>query len=86
MRFLSFLFFAITFVWWVLLLVSIFVSPPGLHTRGSGFFDFSYTTLTAGLLLTSLLFFSAPSLAMRVCQGILGVVLLVDLGKTLDGT
>ena len=73
------LFLAITFLWWVLLLVSIFVSPPGLHTRGSGFFDFSYTTLTAGILLCSLLFFSAPSMAMRVCQGVIGLFLLVDL-------
>jgi pimeloyl-ACP methyl ester carboxylesterase len=79
LRFLSVLFLAITFIWWVLLLVSIFVSPPGLHTRGSGFSDFSYTTLTAGVLLTSLLFFSAPSLAMRVCQGVLSVFLLVNL-------
>jgi len=62
----------------VLLFVSIFVSPPGLHTRGSGFFDFSYTTLTAGLLLTSLLFFSAPSMAMRVCQAVLALLLLID--------
>ena len=68
----------LTFLWWVLLLVSIFVSPPGLHTRGSGFFDFSYTTLAAGILLNSLLFFSAPSLAMRVTQGILGFVLVVN--------
>jgi hypothetical protein len=73
------LFLAITFIWWVLLLVSIFVSPPGLHTRGSGFSDFSYTTLTAGVLLCSLLFFSAPSLAMRVCQGVLSVFLLINL-------
>lgn len=72
-------FLAITFVWWVLLLVSIFVSPPGLHTRGSGFFDFAYTTLTAWFLLTSLLFFSSPSLAMRVCQGIIALLLLADL-------
>lgn len=79
LRFLSVLFLAITFLWWVLLLVSIFVSPPGLHTRGSGFFDFSYTTLTAGILLCSLLFFSAPSMAMRVCQGVIGLFLLVDL-------
>ena len=62
----------------MLLFVSIFVSPPGLHTRGSGFFDFSYTTLTAGLLLTSLLFFSAPSMAMRVCQAVLALLLLID--------
>ncbi|GAB7332125.1 hypothetical protein MBLNU13_g04004t1 [Cladosporium sp. NU13] len=79
LRFLSVLFLAITFIWWVLLLVSIFVSPPGLHTRGSGFSDFSYTTLTAGVLLCSLLFFSAPSLAMRVCQGVLSLFLLVNL-------
>lgn len=61
------------------MLVSIFVSPPGLHTRGSGFFDFSYSTLTTGVLLSSLLFFSAPSLAMRVCQASIAVLLLVDL-------
>nr|POE49500.1 uncharacterized protein c23c11.06c [Quercus suber] len=79
LRFFTVAFAALTFFWWVLLLVSIFVSPPGLHTRGSGFFDFSYTTLTLGLLLLSLLFFSAPSTAIRVCQGIIGVLLLVDL-------
>ncbi|KAF2863436.1 hypothetical protein K470DRAFT_255138 [Piedraia hortae CBS 480.64] len=79
LRFLSLLFLAITFVWWVILLVSIFVSPPGLHTRGSGFFDFAYTCLTMGLLLVSLLFFSAPSMAMRVCQGIVAFILLIDL-------
>ncbi|KAM3420132.1 hypothetical protein BST61_g3433 [Cercospora zeina] len=78
MRYLTVLFLVLTFIWWVLLLVSIFVSPPGLHTRGSGFFDFSYTTLTAGILLNSLLFFSAPSLAMRVTQGVLGFVLVVN--------
>lgn len=78
LRYISILFLAITFLWWVLLLVSIFVSPPGLHTRGSGFFDFAYTCLTIGVLLNSLLFFSGPSLAMRVSQGILAVILLVD--------
>ncbi|KAK5112511.1 hypothetical protein LTR62_004268 [Meristemomyces frigidus] len=78
LRFFSVFFLALTFLWWVLLLVSIFVSPPGLNTRGSGFFDFSFTTLTTGLLLNSLLFFSNPSLAMRVCQAIIAVLLLVD--------
>lgn len=63
----------------MLLLVSIFVSPPGLHTRGSGFFDFSYTTLTAGNLLVALLFFSAPSKAMRISTAIIAVILLVDM-------
>lgn len=78
-RYLTVLFLIITFLWWVLLLVSIFVSPPGLHTRGSGFFDFSYTTLTAGLLLVALLFFSAPSKAMQVSMAVITVVLLVDM-------
>ncbi|KAF2155923.1 hypothetical protein K461DRAFT_284647 [Myriangium duriaei CBS 260.36] len=73
------LFLTITFVWWVLLLVSIFVSPPGLQTRGSGFFDFSYTTLTAGNLLVTLLFFTAPSKAMRILLGVLTLFLLVDM-------
>jgi pimeloyl-ACP methyl ester carboxylesterase len=79
MRYLTVLFLVITFLWWVLLLVSTFISPPGLHTRGSGFFDFAYTTLTLGILLNSLLFFTGPSLAMRVSQGILALFLLIDL-------
>jgi pimeloyl-ACP methyl ester carboxylesterase len=79
LRSLTLLLLAITFIWWVLLLVSIFVSPPGLHTRGSGFFDFSYTSLSLGLLLVQLLFFSNPSMAMRVGQGVISVLLLVDL-------
>ena len=78
LRFFSVTFLSITFIWWVLLLVSIFVSPPYLHTRGSGFFDFSYTTLTAGLLLTSLLFFTAPSLAIRITISIIAGLLLVN--------
>lgn len=78
-RYLTIIFLAVTFVWWVLLFVSIFVSPPGLHTRGSGFFDFSYTCLSFGILICSLLFFSAPSRAMQVAQGVVGLILLIDL-------
>lgn len=79
LRYLTILFLALTFLWWVLLLVSIFVSPPGLNSRGSGYFDFSYACLAIGTLLSQLLFFSAPSMAMRVCQGLLALLLLVDL-------
>ncbi|KAK3709255.1 hypothetical protein LTR37_010993 [Vermiconidia calcicola] len=78
-RGLTVLFLAISFIWWVLLFVSIFVSPPGLHTRGSGFTDFAFTTLTTGILLLSLLFFSAPSTAMRACLAVISILLLVDL-------
>lgn len=78
-RYLTSFFFLVTFFWWVLLLVSIFVSPPGMHSRGSGFFDFSYTTLTAGNLLVALLFFITPSRALRICFAIVSVLLLVDM-------
>merc|ERR1712093_147962 len=78
LRYFTVLFAIITFLWWVLLLVSIFVSPPGIHSRGSGFFDFSYTTLTLGLLILNLLFFSSPSKAAQVSCLIVAVVLLVD--------
>jgi pimeloyl-ACP methyl ester carboxylesterase len=77
-RYFTVFFSIITFLWWVLLLVSIFVSPPGMHSRGSGFFDFSYTTLTLGLLLTGLLFFSAPSKAGQVTCLVIAVILLLD--------
>lgn len=78
MRYFTVLFAIITFLWWVLLLVSIFVSPPGMHSRGSGFFDFSYTTLAMGLLLIVLLFFSTPSKAEQVTCLVISVVLIFD--------
>lgn len=50
-----------------------------MHSRGSGFFDFSYTTLTAGNLLVALLFFVTPSRAMRVLTVLLAGILLIDM-------
>ena len=50
-----------------------------MHARGSGFFDFSYTTLTLGLLLVVLLFFSTPSKAGQVTCLVIAVFLLVDM-------
>ncbi|KAI9640802.1 hypothetical protein NHQ30_010642 [Ciborinia camelliae] len=79
LRYFTVLFAVITFLWWALLLVSIFVSPPGMHSRGSGFFDFSYTTLTLGLLLIVLLFFSTPSKAAQITCLVIAVILLVDM-------
>lgn len=68
----------LTFIWWVLMLVSVFVTPPGLHARGSSFFAFSYTTVALITLMTSLLFFAVPSKAERVVSIITAVLLLVD--------
>ncbi|KAH8657651.1 hypothetical protein BGZ60DRAFT_383341 [Tricladium varicosporioides] len=78
LRYFTVLFAVVNFLWWTLLLVSIFVSPPGMHSRGSGFFDFFYTTMTMGLVLTVLLFFSTPSEAAQITCLVLAVILLVD--------
>lgn len=50
-----------------------------MHSRGSGFFDVSYTTLTLGNLLVAILFFSIPSKALEVTSMLTAVLLLVDM-------
>lgn len=69
----------ISCLWWTILLVSIFVSPPGMHSRGSGFFDFAYTCLTIGNLLVAILFFAAPAKALRITTAIIAGFLLIDM-------
>ncbi|RAK74818.1 uncharacterized protein BO72DRAFT_189582 [Aspergillus fijiensis CBS 313.89] len=83
LRGLSSLFLALSFIWWTFLLVSLFVSPPMMHSRGSGFFSFAYTTLTTGYLVISLLFFAVPSKPMTVWGIIIGVFLCIDMILTL---
>lgn len=79
MRYLTILFLVVSFLWWVLLLVSIFVSPPGMHSRGSGFFDFAYTCLTIGNLLVTTIFFVTPAKGLRITTAIIAVLLAVDM-------
>ena len=79
LRYISVLFIVISFLWWVLLLVSIFISPPMMHSRGSGFFDFSYTTLTVGNLLIAILFFTVPSKPMEILTLVVSAFLLIDM-------
>jgi hypothetical protein len=79
MRYLTVLFLVVTFLWWVLLLVSIFVSPPGMHSRGSGFFDFAYTCLTIGNLLVAVIFFVTPAKGLRITTAIIALLLAVDM-------
>ena len=50
-----------------------------MNTRGSGFFGFSYTTLTAGYLVIGLVFFSIPSKPMTIWGLVLALFLLVDM-------
>ncbi len=79
MRYMTILFLIVTFLWWVLLLVSIFVSPPGLHSRGSGFFDFAYTNLTLGNLLVVTIFFVTPAKGLRITTAVIAVLLAVNM-------
>ena len=69
----------ITFSWWVLQLVSTFITPPGLHTRGSGFFAFSYASVALATLIVTLLFFAAPSKAARILSIITAGLLLLNM-------
>jgi hypothetical protein len=68
----------LTFVWWVLMVVSVFITPPGLHVRGSPFFAFAYASIALLTLVVSLLFFSVPSRLARILSIVNAVVLLVD--------
>ena len=49
-----------------------------MHSRGSGFFDVSYSTLTFFNLLAAIIFFTTPSKAMEWCSLILSFLLLID--------
>ncbi|KAK3934478.1 hypothetical protein QBC46DRAFT_399669 [Diplogelasinospora grovesii] len=78
-RWVTVIFTCITFVWWMLMLVSAFITPPGLHARGSPFFAFSYTTLAFFTLVVALLFFAVPSKPSRVLSIAIAVLLLVNM-------
>ncbi|KAK4250448.1 hypothetical protein C7999DRAFT_11800 [Corynascus novoguineensis] len=68
----------VTFIWWVLMVVTVFITPPVLHVRGSPFFAFSYTSFALLTLVVSLLFFSVPSRLARILSIVNAAVLLVD--------
>lgn len=73
LRYLTILFAVVTFVWWILVLVSAFATPPGIHTRGSGFFAFGYASLALANMLFTLVFFGVPSKAVRILTIVLAV-------------
>ncbi|KAH8676317.1 hypothetical protein BX600DRAFT_432833 [Xylariales sp. PMI_506] len=77
-RFLTVALTLVTFVWWLIQLISMFVTPPGFHMRGSGFFSFSYASITLTNLLFTLIFFAIPSKAVRILSLIMGTFLLID--------
>lgn len=73
LRYLTVLFALVTFVWWVLQLVSAFAAPPGLHTRGSGFFAFGFASLALANMAFTLLFFGVPAKSVRVLAMVMAV-------------
>lgn len=50
-----------------------------MHSRGSGFFAFSYTTMATGYLILGLLFFAVPSRPMTIWGSVVAALLLVDM-------
>ncbi|KAF4978036.1 hypothetical protein FZEAL_5501 [Fusarium zealandicum] len=79
LRYLTIAFTLATLVWWVLLLVSTFATPPGIETRGSIWLSFGYATWTLANLIFTLLFFEVPSKSVRILCVFLSVVLLLDM-------
>lgn len=79
MRYITIFFTIITFLWWTAQLVSTFVTPPGFHVRGGGFFAFSYACVALIVLVVSLAFFSAPSKSSRILSCIMAVLLIAHM-------
>lgn len=77
-RLITVVFACVGFLWWMLLLISLFITPPGLHVRGSPFFAFGYSSIAFLILAVELLFFAVPSRAARIMSLVSAVLLLVD--------
>jgi len=77
-RYFTILLTLITSLWWMLMLVILFITPPSFHSRGSPFFAFSYTSVALSVLVVTLVFFSAPSKSVRVLAASTGALLLIQ--------
>ncbi|KAL6402980.1 hypothetical protein AUP68_12310 [Ilyonectria robusta] len=81
-RFLQYLTVGFTFatlVWWILMLVSSFATPPGFQTRGSGFLAFGFASLTLVNTVLTLVFFSVPAKPVRVLAIFMSAILVLDM-------
>ncbi|KAF3099938.1 hypothetical protein TWF569_003938 [Orbilia oligospora] len=84
LRYITIAFLLVASGWWLVLLVTTFVSPQGFHSRGGGWFAFGYTSLAIGILMLLLFSFTVPSRAEEVIQSVIAVLLLVNLIVTLS--
>ncbi|KAI5455855.1 hypothetical protein BGZ63DRAFT_99663 [Mariannaea sp. PMI_226] len=73
----------VSLMWWILLLVSMFATPPGFQIRGSMFQSFGYANLTLANLLFTLMFFGVPAKAVRILVISMSAVLMLDIILTL---
>ncbi|KAK6536331.1 hypothetical protein TWF281_000570 [Arthrobotrys megalospora] len=78
LRYITITFLVVACGWWLVLLITTFVSPQGFHSRGGGWFAFGYTTLAIGILMLLLFSFTIPSRAEEVVQSVIAVLLLVN--------
>ncbi|KAK6349913.1 hypothetical protein TWF696_006173 [Orbilia brochopaga] len=78
LRYFTLLLLAVACVSWLILLVITFVNPPGMHSRGGGWYAFGCSTLAVGVLGLLLFSFTIPSRGGQVVQGIIAVLLLVN--------
>ncbi|CCG83784.1 protein of unknown function [Taphrina deformans PYCC 5710] len=79
LRRLTLLFLTISFLWWVVNVITVFVTFSNkVHSRGSGFTQLSFATISVFLLLFNLMFFATPSQAQRIVALSISVFLLVD--------
>lgn len=73
LRYVTIVFTLLTFVWWTLLLVSAFATPPGFNSRGSGFYAFGFASLALANMLFTLIFFGVPAQPVRIMALVMGV-------------
>ena len=73
LRFCTVFFTLVSLIWWILLLVSAFTTPPGLNTRGSSFYAFGYASLALANMILTLIFFGVPAKSVRVVTIIVAV-------------
>ncbi|KAF4122548.1 hypothetical protein GMORB2_7540 [Geosmithia morbida] len=78
LRFVTVAFTLVTLVWWTLVLISGFVTPPGFQTRGGPFLSFGFACLTLANMVFTLLFFEVPAKAVRILCLVMAGILLVD--------
>lgn len=78
LRHITIFFLVLSSIWLLLLVVALFATPPGMSSRGSGFVELIFATLSFLLLFIEVLFYAVPSSFSVAVSGALVVLLLVN--------